>query len=357
MKCAWWISLLLVGCAALGGKPGTQVELAAATAEMVDLLSGVDSQLTWVGLRDASGKQTPATQAVEEYLVSALVRSRRPFSVADNASSAWSAEAVIGDDQLDTRWALGGRLSEDGPSTYLRLFLVDLERGEIAQTAVRSVRSAHVQREVEVRARAEGLGNVGMPLEVELHWVLLRKEGELRLPVQLSDGMSVREGDELQVRFRLNRDAQVLAFLYSSEGEVLSLVPDEFRYSGLPYYGPSENGWVTLSELDRVYTVYFMAGPRLLEENADEFYERLDEMVEQGQVDRFVGLAKQDQVVVEFLQRSFSAGMSIDVVRDGAEIADGREETLVYSDGTRLQSVAEKLNAPVVVRAISFSVQ
>ncbi len=357
MKCGWWVSLLLVGCASLGGKPGAQVELAAAAADMVDQLGGVDSEFTWVGLRDDSGKQTSATQAVEEYLVSELVRSRRPFSVADNGSSTWPADAVIGESEPGARWALGGRLSEDGPSMYLRLFLVDLQRGEIAQTAVRSVRTAHVEREVAQRARAEGLGNTGMPLEVELHWVLLRKEGELRQPVQLSEGMSVREGDELQVRFRLSRDAQVLAFLYSSEGEVLSLVPDEFRYSGLPYYGPSENGWVTLGALDRVYTVYFMAGPRLLEENADEFYERLDELVEQRQVDRFVGLAKQDEVVVEFLQRSFSGNRTIEVVRDGAVIADGREETLVYSDGTRLQSVAEKLSASVVVRAISFSVQ
>ncbi len=357
MKCGWWVSLLLIGCASLGGKPGGQPELATVAADMVEELGGVDSELTWVGLRDASGKQTPSTEAVEQYLVSALVRSRRPFSLADNTSSTWPADSVIGDGTYDTRWALGGRLSEDGSSAYLRLFLVDLQQGEIVQTGVRSVRRAHVEKEVALRARAEGLGNTILPLDVELHWVLLRKEGELREPVKLSEGMSVREGDELQVRFRLSRDAQVLAFLYSSEGEVLSLVPDEFRYSGLPYYGPSENGWVTLNELDRVYTVYFMAGPRLLEENADEFYERLDELVEQGQVDRFVGLAKQDEVVVEFLQRSFSGNVSIEVVRDGAVIADGREETLVYSDGTRLQSIAEKLSAPVVVRAISFSIQ
>jgi hypothetical protein len=30
---------------------------------------------------------------------------------------------------------------------------------------------------------------------------------------------------------------------------------------------------------------------------------------------------------------------------------------MVYSDGTRIQSTAEKWNAPVIVRAFSFSVQ
>ena len=354
MKILSALMLCLTGCAMLGREPGDRAELNAVAADVLHQLD-LEAGFTWVGLRDASGKETEATQAVEEYLISSLVRRGLPFSVVPSEESSWSGEAIPPGERVGP--VLGGRLVEDGAWMYVRLYRVEGVGGRIVQAAARGVAKRHVDDEVAQRARASGTGRDGLPIEVDVHWVALRREGDIRRPVRLVEGESLQEGDELQIRFRLNRDAQVYAFLFSSEGEVISLVPDEFRYSGLPYYGPGENSWVTLSESDRVYTAYFMVGPRLLEENASEFFERLDELVEQRQVDRFVGLDRQDEIVVEFLRRSFPGGIPIEVVRGNEALVEGRSETLVYSDGTRLQSVAEKWVAPLIVRAVSFSVQ
>ena len=110
--------------------------------------------------------------------------------------------------------------------------------------------------------------------------------------------------------------------------------------------------------MDRVYTLYFLAGPSLLEENEGEFFERLGELVEQGQVDRFVGLEKQDNLLVSYLRRSLQGEAVIETIRANADLPKGEAETFVYSDGTRLQSRAERLKGtPLIVRALSFSVQ
>ncbi len=107
-----------------------------------------------------------------------------------------------------------------------------------------------------------------------------------------------------------------------------------------------------------MYTFYFLAGSRLLEENSGEFYERVGELIKQRQVDRFNGLDKLDQTLVEFLLRSYQADVTIGVQRGSEGIVLGRPETIVYDDGTRLSSQAEMLKgAPVLVRALSFAVQ
>lgn len=348
--------IFLMGCAALGGRPGNRKELADTVSDLLRQLD-LTGEIAWVGLRDATGKETPSTQAIEEYILSGLVRSGASFSIPEGGSSTWPNGVIPWDQGLADRRVLAGLLAEDGNWAYLRLSLVDGVRGDRVQAAVQGVEMRHIEDEVALRARADGTGDEGLPIEIEIHWVVLRSEGDIRRSVDLSEESTLREGDELQVRFRLNRDAQIYAFLIDSEGERVSLVSDEYRYSGLPYYGPGENSWVKMTNADRVYTAYFMVGPRLLEENATEFFERLDELVEQRQVDRYVGLEKQDATLVEFLQRSFVNSMSIEVIRGVEEITPGRVETLVYSDGTRMQSTAEKWNAPVVVRAISFSVQ
>ena len=65
-----------------------------------------------------------------------------------------------------------------------------------------------------------------------------------------------------------------------------------------------------------------------------------------------------DQTLVEFLLRSYQQTQDLTVLREGEEIPQGRPETIVSDDGTRLDSQAEMLEgAPVLVRALSFSVQ
>ena len=355
-RCICGLLLFLVGCAALGGRPGSRKELVDAVGEGLRQLD-LTGEIVWVGLRDAAGKETASTQAIEEYILSGLVRMGVSFSMPESVPSTWPDGVIPWEEGAPERRVLGGQLVEDGSWGYLRLSVVDGARGDRVQAAVRGVEIRHIEDEVAQRARADGKGDEGLPIEVELHWVVLRSEGDIRRQIELREESTLREGDQLQVRFRLNRDAQVYAFLFSSEGERISLVTDEYRYSGLPYYGPGENSWVTMTEPDRVYTAYFMVGARLLEENSAEFFERLDELVEQRQVDRYMGLEKQDATLVEFVQRSFVNGLPIRVVRGMEEVTPGRVETMVYSDGTRIQSTAEKWNAPVIVRAFSFSVQ
>ena len=348
--------LFLVGCAVLGGRPGNRKEL---TDVVGDVLHQLDlaGEIVWVGLRDTAGKETASTLAIEEYILSGLVREGVSFSISESVPSTWPDGLIPWEEGASAGQVLGGQLAEDGLWAYLRLSLVDGVQGDRLKVAVRGVEMRYVEDEVAQRARADGKGDEGLPIGVELHWVVLRSEGDIRRPVELREESTLREGDQIQVRFRLNRDAQVYAFLFSSEGERISLVTDEYRYSGLPYYGPGENSWVTMTEPDRVYTAYFMVGSRLLEENATEFFERLDELVEQRQVDRFVGLEKQDATLVDFLQRSFVDALPIRVMRSMEDVTLGRVETFVYGDGTRIQSAAEKWNAPVIVRALSFSVQ
>lgn len=352
------LAVVLAGCMPFG-RIGDRAELAALAADLVRSVDAVEAgDIAWVGLRDASGVQTETTRALDDYIVSALVRSGTRFTLADSSVGKWSGDAVIGAGAETGQLLLGGRLEEDAEWIYVRIFVVGRDGREIVQAVTQKIAARHVHDEVAQRARAAGLGGDGLPLEIELHVIAMRSEGGIRRRVALDDGISLREGDALQVRYRLSRDAQVYAFLYSSESDIITLVPDEYVYSGLLHYGPSENGLTTLGELDRVYTLYFLAGPRLLEENAGEFFERLGELVQQGQIDRFAGLDKQDNLLISYLQRSFQGDVTIEVVRAGEDLPKAEAETFVYSDGTRLQSSAERLKGtPVVVRALSFSVQ
>ena len=354
-----WLVVLLAACMPFGKKIGDRAELAALAENLVHVSKdAADGQMVWVGLRDASGVQTEATRALDDYLVSALVRAGIRFALADSAVGKWPGDSVIGGKAEAGHLLLGGRLQEDAEWMYVRLFVVGHSGREIVQSETRRIAARHVRDEVAQRARAAGLGGDGLPLEVDLHVVVLRAEGGIRRRVELRDGGSLQEGDKIQLRYRLNRDAQVYAFLYSSESEIVTLVPDEYVYSGLLHYGPSENGLVGPNEVDQVYTLYFLAGPRLLEENTGDFFERLSELVEQGQVNRFSGLEKQDELLVNFLRRSFQGEVNIEVKRAAADLVRSDAETFVYSDGTRLESRAEVFKGtPVVVRAVSFVVE
>ena len=56
-----------------------------------------------------------------------------------------------------------------------------------------------------------------------------------------------------------------------------------------------------------MYTAYFMVGARLLEENAAEFFERLDELVEQEAGRSLYRVGKEDATLVEFLYSEASS--------------------------------------------------
>ncbi|MEE3259270.1 MAG: hypothetical protein VX293_08665 [Candidatus Latescibacterota bacterium] len=353
------IAMGVWGCTPFGGAPQQSAELTAAAQDLVRIAQEAGAPIDWLGLRDGKGNQTEATRVLDDYLVSALIQAEVGLALADTMGGKWRDGTVVALDQGGAAdLVLGGRLQEDALWMYVRLFLVERQSGELVAARTVRVPQREVEDEVALRARISGGVDATVAVQVELHLLAKRQEGGIDRVVALAEGAQLQQGDKLQLRFKLNRDVEVYAFLYDSEGALEAVFPEQFVYSGIAQYGPSENGWITFNEIDRVYTLYFLAGSRLLEENAGEFYERVAELIQQRQVDRFTGLEKLDQTLVEFLQRSYQDAPTLSVQRGGEEIPLGRLETIVFDDGTRLPSQAEILEgAPVVVRALSFSVQ
>ena len=353
----FFIVIWCASCLPFGGPLPKSAELTAAAQDLVQIARDHTSIIDWLGLRDGQGGRTDATRVLDDYLVSALIQSGVGLASADTTSKKWHDGAVV-PLQADggTGMLLGGRLQEDADWMYVRLFLVERAGGRLV--AARTVRMPSGEVTEEVTRRDIGSDLDTAPVQVELHLIAKREEGGVYRAVELQQGAQLQQGDQVQLRFKLGRDVEAYAFLYDSEGVVEALFPEQFVYSGIDHYGPSENGWVTLNEIDRVYTLYFVAGPRLLDENAGEFFKRVGELIEQRQIDRFTGLEKLDQTLVQFLQRSYQQTQTLTVLREGEDIPRGRPETIVFDDGTRLDSQAEMLeSAPVLVRALSFSVQ
>jgi hypothetical protein len=324
--------------------------------QVVDSVSDNKRPLVWLGLRNSEGSQTPETRAIEDYVVASLVDSGIDFTVSTENDGRWSKEEVVGEDG-SMGHSIGGRVIDYGSRTYVRLFIVD-ENSMIVDSVFRGVYTTHVEDEVEERTRNSGIRRSDLPLDVDLHWVVLRNEGGIRETIGLEEGMELQSGDQLQIRYRVSKDVKVYAFLFSNEGGIESLVSEDFMYSGLLHYGPTENGWIEMTAVDRVYTAYFLAGPILLEENENEFIENLHELIDQGQVNEFNGLDKQDRLLADFVSRAYESEVSLDIIRGSEVVSSTRQEVFVYSDGTRVQSYAEQLNgSPLIIRAVSFRVQ
>jgi hypothetical protein len=314
-------------------------------------------QITWMGVRDGKGEKTPATEVIEGYLLSALLRHGVALVLADSAVEKWSADEIVPlDGQRD--WVMGGRLQGDSPWMYVRLLLVDGGSGQVLSAHTRRVAEQRVLEEVARHARKGEVAVQGGTLGVDLHLLVRRSEGGSWRRVALEEGGILQQGDQVQIRFTTSRDVEAYAFLYGSEGQVQEVFAPQFVYSGMKQYGPGEGQWISLNEIDQVHTLYFLAGPHLLEDRAEEFFARLAELVEQGQVERFTGLEKLDQVLVEFLLRAYQDNPVIQVQRGAQSNELGPRETIVLEDGTRLESQAEAWQGrPVVARALSFAVQ
>ena len=345
--------LALGGCVPFIGGPEQSRQLAAAAQDLVAIAEAQEGEVDWLGLRDPAGVQTEETKVLNDYVLSALMRAEVAVGLVDTTGKRWRDEELVGLRQGGrAALALGGRLEADAPWLYVRMFLVERKSGELvaARTArilERDVRHEVASRQLETDASEE-------PVEVELHLIAKREEGGVAQAVELAEGVQLQQGDRMQLRFKLSRDAEVHAFLCSSTGVRETLFAEQFVYSDIVQYAPGENDWITFNELDQVYTLYFLAGPRLLSENAEQFYEQFATLVREGQIDRFAGLEKLDQALIEFLQQP----QPIAVLRGDEDIDLGRPETMVYDDGNTLSSQAEILTGtPVLIRALSFSVQ
>lgn len=347
------LALSLGGCVPfIGGREQSQ-QLAAAAQELVGIVESQEGAIDWVGLRDPAGVQTEETKVLNDYLLSALLRAEVAVGLADTTGKRWRDAELVGLKQGGhAALALGGRLEADAPWMYVRMFLVERVSGELVAARTGRILERDVRHEVASRQRGMDAGDG--PVEVELHLIAKREEGGVAQAVELAEGAQLQQGDQLQLRFKLSRDAEVHAFLCSSAGALETLFDEQFVYSNIVQYGPGENTWITFNEIDQVHTLYFLAGSRLLAENAGPFYEQFATLVQEGQVDRFTGLAQLDQALIEFLQRP----EPIAVLRGDDDISLGRPETIVYDDGNTLSSRAEILTGtPVLVRALSFSVQ
>jgi hypothetical protein len=122
-------------------------------------------------------------------------------------------------------------------------------------------------------------------------------------------------------------------------------------------YGPGEDSWLAFPEAGRVHSLYVIAAKHLAEDRA-QLWEQMGELVEQGRVDRFVGLSLQDQVLAEYVRRDQDADTTLVVQRGASGMRYGREEEIILTDGTRLQSRPEIIEGQdALIRAISFLVQ
>ena len=345
--------LLLGGCVPFIGGREQSRQLAAVSQDLVEIVESQEGEVDWLGVRDPAGVQTEETKVLNDYLLSALLRAEVAVGLADTTGKRWRDAELVGLKQGGrAALALGGRLQADAPWLYVRMFLVERASGELVAVRTGRVLERDVRQEVTSRQRGSSPGDG--PVEVELHLIAKREEGGVAQAVELAEGAQLQQGDQLQLRFKLSRDAEVHAFLCSSAGALETLVDEQFVYSNIVQYGPSENGWIPFNEIDQVYTLYFLAGPQLLAENAELFYEQFATLVQEGQLDRFTGLDLLDQALIESLQRPEPMA----VLRGDEDIALGRPETIVYDDGNTLSSQGEILTgSPVLVRALSFSVQ
>lgn len=347
------LALLLGGCVPFIGGRDQSRQLAGAAQDLVKIVEAQEGEVDWLGLRDPAGVQTEETKVLDDYLLSALMKAEVAVGLVDTTGKRWRDEELVGLKQGGrAALALGGRLEADAPWMYVRMFLVERESGELM--AARTTRI--LERDVlhELASRELGTDASHGPIEVDLHLIAKREEGGVAQAVELTEGVQLQQGDQLQLRFKLSRDAEVHAFLCRSDGALETVFDEQFVYSDIVQYAPGENDWITFNELDQVYTLYFLAGPQLLAENAGPFYEQFAILVRDGQINRFAGLEMLDQTLIEFLQRP----EPLAVLRGDEDISLGQPETIVYDDGNTLSSQAEILTgSPLLVRALSFSVQ
>ena len=346
------LALSLGGCVPFIGGPDQRRQLAHAAQDLVEIVAVHEGEVDWLGLRDPAGVQTEETKVLNDYVLSELMRAEVAVGLVDTTGKRWRGEELIGLKQGGSAaLALGGRLEADAPWMYVRMFLVERVSGKLVASRTTRILARDVRQ--ELASRELGTDASHGPIEVELHLIAKREEGGVAQVVELAEGTQLQQGDQLQLRFKLSRDAEVHAFMCSSTGARETLFDEQFVYSDIVQYGPGENNWITFNELDQVYTLYFLAGPQLLAENAAPFFEQFATLVQEGQIDRFAGLEMLDQALIEFLQHP----EPLEVLRGDENIPLGQPETIVYDDGNTLSSQAEILTGtPVLVRALSFSV-
>ena len=364
-------AVLLVGCAGIMPGSAPSIGMAAAFDELAGSVvrahrGGRD--IAVLGFRERDGKKTPKSAVLDEFLMSALLTSGAPVAVGvgmaasdDDASATWREDSPLPERQSEARAEgelLSGVLYYESPWVYARVMLTEAESGVALESWSLRLSERELERQGELLAEREEEVSAHSPVvvSVDLHVVARRDENGLVEWVDLQEGGSLQPGDRIQLRYRVHTDCTVYAILYQSDGEREEVAPIQVNYPGRLYYAPGEFSWITVSEENEVYTLYFIAADELEEDRADLF-DNMQELVTRSQLNRFSGLGLLDRVVAEYLTRT-EAG-NIEVLRGGREdIEKGKEEQFIFSDGESMASSPEKLSAsPVLVRALSFGVQ
>jgi len=308
-----------------------------------------------LGFRGATGKQTPATRALDETLLSQLLRAGVTVDAEagvmahgpEEKGPAWKPNALLppGWRDLSTPLLMSGQVRIDEPWAYIRAALVETSTGVILHAHGCRVWGDDLrQRGAEWASQRLGDGETGeeatspeeLELAVDLHVVVRRDEGGFSRAVDLADSGALRQGDRLQVRFRPRVDCTAYAFIYSSEGQRQEVHASRLVYEGRWQYGPSEQGWVSVGAADEVHTLYLLAAPRL--DDLGELMEDMDHLVEQGQVERFRGLEALDAAVSSYVDAQTDGPSPVRVLRGVEGVVEGDVADLTYEDGTVLKS-------------------
>ncbi|MEW6755853.1 MAG: hypothetical protein AB1505_33480 [Candidatus Latescibacterota bacterium] len=359
--------LLGAGLACGGSRPAPKGEqaLSGVAGELAAVVEPGDGALAWAGFRAAGGQVTPATAALDEELASALIRRGVALVPTDTLGGAtWEgAETVpprLWQDAPAER-VLAGRLEAAGRWAYLRLFLVEAGTGRLLQQVTRRLAVRHLPSELAMAAGQGGMAAVG-GVQVEVHRLGLREEGGIPRSLEISPRASLLAGDRLQLRFRVAQDCEAWVLLFVSTGERRQIFAAQPVYSGRWHYVPGEDAWVTLDQEGQVYTLYLVVARQLDREAMDpetgEAWRRTDELVRLGELDRYTGLEKLDQVLVEEAVVHGPASPPPLVLRDAAPVPVGAAESLLLPEGLTVESRPEVLSGEGgVIRALSFEVR
>lgn len=353
------------GCGLGWHRPPAEPEVVTATAAAARSVreTAQGRSLTWLGVREEGGSPTPSGELLDRYLVSALIAEGLDVIVPDSAATGgfWGKEEPVPErvwrSAAAGSLALAGRIHHQGAWEYLQLVLIDPAGGTLAGSTTQRLRGSSVQRLMAGAGHRDDRKGEAGPLVLEVHRLGVRTEGGLTRPVAIEPEALLQAGDRLQVRVRTRQDCEVWAFLYSSAGEMRELLSSRRIFAGRWECGPGQDAWVTLGEGIQVYTLYLVAGSHLAEDR-EEVWERMGELIEQGQVVRYTGLELLDRVLVDFLVRGMKDGPTMTVIRQGDRVRPGGEESFILDDGTPLSNRAEELSgSPLVIRAVSFAVQ
>ena len=134
--------LALGGCVPFIGGREQSRQLATAAQDLVEIAEAREGEVDWLGLRDPAGVQTEETKVLDDYLLSALMKTEVAVGLVDTTGKRWRDEELVGLKQGGrAALALGGRLAADAPWMYVRMFLVERKVASSWQLAPPASRS------------------------------------------------------------------------------------------------------------------------------------------------------------------------------------------------------------------------